>query len=286
MLLSLKAYMDTTSHKMLDIGSGWPRKVAKALPADYDLSVFDKSGMAYPLVGMCPTDDDPQGLIDWLRDLPVGTLYEMILSVLKDPARLPPDLSGLRKQYVAALQIWHDHYFSTLDPAIHETLRNNVSTAAAVIRSLPPDEAVEQITGGIVLELDPGIEAVLLVPQYHYRPFNIFDCTDRTLMIAYPAELPSTPTAVPSDLRNLTRALADDSRLQILRFLSGGERNFTEIVKFSGLAKSTVHHHMVILRVSGLVRVHMKRTVADRYSLRPAAIDRIGPRLHAFLKEE
>jgi DNA-binding transcriptional ArsR family regulator len=285
-LLSLKAYLDATSHKMLEIGSGWPRQVAKRLPGDFDRSVLAEVGMVYALIDKCPIGDDPQAFISWLRDIPLVELYEMVLSIIQDPARFPPDLMAVRDRYVQALQVWYDAYFSAVHPAIHEALRQNARTAAVVTDSLPPQEAIEEITGGIIMEPDREIREVRLIPQYHYRPFNIFDCSGQTLMIAYPAELPRSPGAVPTDLRNLIRALDDESRLQILRYLAGGERNFTEIVKFIGLAKSTVHHHLVILRVSGLVRVHTKRTVAERYSLRPAAIDSFGPRLHAFLREE
>jgi hypothetical protein len=69
------------------------------------------------------------------------------------------------------------------------------------------------------MDPDPELADVLLIPQYHYRPFNILDWAGRRCMIAYPAGLQSKPGA-------------------------------------------------------------------DRYSLRPAAIDSLGPRLHAFLKEE
>lgn len=286
MLLSLKAYLDTTSLKVLDIGSGWHRQVTKRVPSDFDRNVFQEVGMAYTLADKCPAGDHPQAFITWLRDISLVELYELVLSIIQDPARFPPDLISVRERYVNALQIWHDCYFSTVHPALHEALRESARTAAVVIDSLTPQAAVEAITGGIVMEPDPEFREIQLIPQYHCRPFNIFDCSGQTLMIAYPAELPRTPGAVPTDLRNLIRALDDESRLQILRYLAGGERNFTEIVKFIGLAKSTVHHHLVALRVSGLVRVHMKRTVAERYSLRPAAIDSFAPRLHAFLKEE
>jgi DNA-binding transcriptional ArsR family regulator len=285
-LLSLKAYLDTTSHKMLDIGSGWPRQVAKRLPGDFDRGILAEVGMAYGLIDKCPTGDDPQAFISWLRDIPLVELYELVLSIIQDPARFPPDLISVRDRYVKALQIWYDSYFSAVHPAVHEALRESARTAAVLTDSLPPQAAIEEITGGIIMEPDQEVREVRLIPQYHYRPFNIFDLSGQTLMIAYPADLPRSPGAVPPDLRNLIRALDDESRLQILRYLAGGERNFTEIVKFIGLAKSTVHHHLVILRVSGLIRVHTKRTVAERYSLRPAAIDSFGPRLHAFLREE
>ena len=57
------------------------------------------------------------------------------------------------------------------------------------------------------------------------------------------------------------------------------------MVQFSGLAKSTVHHHLVVLRSAGLVRVHAYQGggLTDTYSLRPHALDDLDRRLRAFL---
>jgi len=93
------------------------------------------------------------------------------------------------------------------------------------------------------------------------------------------------PTAVTGPARTERSALSDESRLRILRFLASGSRDFTEIVRFSGLAKSTVHHHLVILRAAGLVRVLVRHSgdSAETYELRPYAIDTLGEQLRAFL---
>jgi DNA-binding IclR family transcriptional regulator len=72
-----------------------------------------------------------------------------------------------------------------------------------------------------------------------------------------------------------------------LRFLATGPRSFTDVVQVMGLAKSTVHHHMVVLRAAGLVRVHHggeKATTA--YSLRPGAVDQLRDMLRAYLPRE
>jgi DNA-binding IclR family transcriptional regulator len=49
-----------------------------------------------------------------------------------------------------------------------------------------------------------------------------------------------------------------------------------------GLAKSTTHHHMVILRSAGLVRTTTE--VDSRYSLRREAIPQLSSMLGRFLE--
>jgi DNA-binding transcriptional ArsR family regulator len=82
--------------------------------------------------------------------------------------------------------------------------------------------------------------------------------------------------------------------LTILRLLAEGPHSFTEVVRATGLSKSTVNHHMVMLRAAGLVRVqdtasgthqgHPYKPVT--YVLRPDAIDDLADRLHEYLREE
>jgi DNA-binding transcriptional ArsR family regulator len=81
----------------------------------------------------------------------------------------------------------------------------------------------------------------------------------------------------------LTKSLADENRLRILRFLVAGGKSFTEIVQYIGLAKSTVHYHMVSLRSAGLVRVHLSTESGERYSLRKGAFDKLRDHLTNYL---
>ena len=52
---------------------------------------------------------------------------------------------------------------------------------------------------------------------------------------------------------NITKALADESRLRVLMALGGGELCVCQIVAMLGLAPSTVSKHMYLLRQAGLV---------------------------------
>lgn len=285
-LLSYTAYMDKNLLKVIDLGPAWARRVSASLPAEFTelTSGLERGGFPCNVTDLCPNQDSVEAFLDWFAAMSVGDLYEHVLAAVGDPARLSPDLGAQRDRLVKILTIWYRSYYRHLDPRITEELARAAERAEQTAKGLTPEAAVEAITGGIVLE---DVTHVTLTPQYHCRPLNMFETRPNRSTIGYPVEaLPTAPGEIPPDLRNLARALADDSRLHILRFLAGGIRSFTDLVKLTGLAKSTVHHHMVILRHSGLVRVHFRPEGADRYSLRPEGIDRISPRLHAFLKEE
>lgn len=57
-----------------------------------------------------------------------------------------------------------------------------------------------------------------------------------------------------------------------------------DIVRFTRLAKSTVHHRMAALRAAGLVRVyHCRGGSVERYSRRPGALEALKHGIEEFL---
>src|ERR671937_1698254 len=283
LLVSLKAYVSRPEQKILELGAGWARRVRQQLQAELAADLASADALAdvhVPdlLIQQCPGDRDIAGYLHWLGALPVGELYERLAPyALEGRAPLPRDLGAVRDRYVRLLVAWHEQYFRLVDPAILSGLAADAAAKQALVGTMAPEALVEAATCGVHFMPRPGPELVLLVPQYHFRPWNVFDDYRGLRVIQYPADdLPPVPGEPPPGLLRLTRALSDESRLRILRFLATGPRSFTDVVQFMGLAKSTVHHHMVVLRAAGLVRVHdsgEKATTA--YSLRPGAVDQV-----------
>lgn len=61
----------------------------------------------------------------------------------------------------------------------------------------------------------------------------------------------SAPTATVARVFN---ALADETRLRIIKLLSEGEKSVDELVQALGIAQSTTSHHLRVLREAGLIR--------------------------------
>jgi DNA-binding transcriptional ArsR family regulator len=80
----------------------------------------------------------------------------------------------------------------------------------------------------------------------------------------------------------LHKALADDKRLRILKLLAGSDMTLQQLSDAVGLAKSTAHHHTVILRSAGLIRASTE--LEGRYSLRLEGLAEAGSSLAAFLE--
>jgi biotin operon repressor len=58
-------------------------------------------------------------------------------------------------------------------------------------------------------------------------------------------------------LLDMLKALADDSRLALLRLLAQGERTVGDLAQQVGLGEPTVSHHLTRLREAGLVTLRM-----------------------------
>ena len=289
-MISLKAFLGRREHKTLDLGPEWARDVRRRLtpsPAARlsSVRVLENVDLLDLLIRHCPERTSADAFIRWLAEPSPGQLYEWLapfVPIKRGNALV--DLGGIRDRYVELLRSWNEGYFGGIDPAILEGLERDAAEKGALAGQMEPDELVEMATSGVTLSLDADLDRVWLVPQYHYRPWNVNALYRRVRCIHYPVDaLPLAPGDVSPRLRRLTKALSDESRLRILRRLTAGPAGFTEIVAHTALSKSTVNHHVMILRAAGLIRVHDAGDRSTTYTLRPEAIDALRDDLRAYL---
>jgi DNA-binding transcriptional ArsR family regulator len=300
-LVSFGCFAFASLHPILEVGQSWVRQVRRSLPASYVEQITQKAfitalkevdhDLLMVVVRACPdaSRQDPPRFLDWLATLSPGNAYEALAPRLPESGpQLPRDFGVWRDRIVEVLRVWDDSYFHQLDPAILSGLREESRMLAKRLGSAPALDVIEQVTNGLCIEPTPAVQTVTLVPQYHERPFNHDFLEQGNLVILYPADvLPPDPQLPPPRLLRLTRALGDESRLRILRFLSGGSRSLTEVARFARLSQPTVHHHLAQLRAAGLVQVQFAPglTTPNRYGLRPHALEQLAQQLGTYLVE-
>lgn len=288
LVVSLVTFVAKRRPRTLELGADWAAAAGQGL----DLSVFgpiaelDMLGALLPVVRSCAERGDAQAFVAWFGALSPSAFQDLIASGMPPEKRGSHDFRPLHAPLLRALTAWHEHYFRQLDPALLAGLAADAEAMRGLSETTAPTQLVELATGGVEVAPTPDLQLVVLIPQHHFRPINLYLHLQGLSLYAYPADvLPPEPGAPPLALTRLTGALADTSRLKILRLLASDAFTFTEVQKEMGLAKSTVHHHLVTLRAAGLIRVHDLRADGAKYSLRPAALDLIGARLGAYLKE-
>jgi DNA-binding transcriptional ArsR family regulator len=173
-----------------------------------------------------------------------------------------------------------------------------ISRAAAAQRATSSRESakavIEQVTNGLDYEIPLGVTRVILVPSVVVKPLSLIDQHRDTLLVFYGMAdefIDSDPEAPPSWLVKTYKALSDERRLRILRRLSESETTLDDLTELLGLSKSTVHHHMSVLRAAGLVRVRISGSKAEAkesktYALRTQTLGNAGAFLDAYIRTD
>jgi DNA-binding transcriptional ArsR family regulator len=295
---SFGALLAGSDQKVMDLGPAWARQVRQRLDSRLlalipPLQQRRHGDLIQLLIWQCPGERDADSFLRWMRSLSLGELYELLAPhAREEPSALPRDLIGMRDRVGEALLLWNEQYFRHVDSAVLAALQADADRTRLRVDTVPPETLVEETTNGVYFAPEPLPELVLLVPQWHFRPWNIFAGFRHMQVIKYPVDaLPPIAGEPPPGLLRLTRVLSDESRLRILRFIAGEPRTFTDLVGLTGLSKSTVSHHKITLRAAGLVRVIAtgdpgRGKKHSSYELRPHALDALSARLRAYLTEE
>ncbi|MED4752774.1 winged helix-turn-helix domain-containing protein [Brevibacillus choshinensis] len=281
---SFYAFTHKSSHKVLELGASWVKSVKNRLPENFlkeianDPEVCDLN----LLVWACPGERTTEGFLTWLSGLSSGDLFDLF-SRWSD--QVPADLISKRDKLVWMLSEWNEQYFSQVDPAILTGLHQNAETMRSLIPLMTPIELMEKATNGFRLNPNDKLEKIILIPQYHFRPANTSSHYERLSFTKYPVDALPVGTDEPSpSLLRFTRGLSDENRLQILRFIAKTPQTFSDIVRFCGLSKGTVHYHLMLLRAAGLVRVSMTGNTVE-YSVRREALKDLNSQLTHYLVE-
>lgn len=307
LMASLNAAMNRATQRLLDLGRKWLTRVRRQMSRDLREALAaaeaggDRLEVLYLLAYLCPGERTAEGFLGWLAGLSPGDIYELVAPYIPDGYPLSLDLGGLRDRGGKILELWNHEYFSKVDRQVILALEKSAGYWASRAAKEAASEVVEEASGGVVIEPGEGPDTVLLIPQYHTRPWNIYKPFRNLLMNCYPAEIPTSDPGEPeSSLLRFALALSDANRLKILRHLAERPRGFSEVVRFLRLPKSTVHYHLVSLRAAGLVRVHTRLAAfraaktdrasthvgGDRYSLREPALEQQWDRIMGFLLQK
>jgi DNA-binding transcriptional ArsR family regulator len=196
------------------------------------------------------------------------------------------DPEEMKTTTLDVLRRWNDEIYAPKAAIRAEVLERDAAEKRALARSLTPEKLIEVATNGLEWRPQPWIGRVILIPQVSMRPWNVMCADDDAYIICYPAadeSFEEDSSAPPAALVRLHRALGDEKRLRMLKRLVEGPATLRDLADAAGLAKSTAHHHLVILRAAGLVLVTTDES--SRYTLRRDPIPEASAMLQRFLAE-
>ena len=185
---------------------------------------------------------------------------------------------------------------SDVTPWLRRTAPGEVrDTCLRVVRALPdptvvpppakalrgrPEEVLERVAPGVRYDAVAG--DLVLVATAAVHPVIVVVDEPGTTVVAHPPEADGEPTDAGSRLRLLARAAGDQTRMRILQELRGGSRTLPELCAALASPRTTLLHHLALLRGAGLIDVLVVEPQPNSYRLRESGFDDLAQAARAF----
>jgi DNA-binding transcriptional ArsR family regulator len=196
---------------------------------------------------------------------------------------LAADGDRMKADLVEVIEIWAERVWNPESLTIMPIIERDADAKRDLMRDMPLETFVPTATNGVEYTPRPGVERIVMIPSFLNRPFVSFVEFGDVYLITYPVadeSISADSDAPPLRLVRLSKALGDEKRLRVLRALADGEKTLMELAEMFGVAKTTMHHHMIVLRSAGLITVGVG---SKRYRLRHETVPDVGALLSGYL---
>lgn len=262
--------------KHLELGSDWIKRVEQQLDPEFLTAVVQIKNTQvldyfYLLAWKSPEKVSTRSFLKWVNELSEPELYEILHPYVGIMAQEWYEQVG---NFTGLLKTWYERYFKLLDKETMMSLHHDYQLKNVLLPKMEPQKLIELATSGVILEPVDELHTVVLVPSVHFRPLNHYNNYIGVTIMHYALDTQQEEDdekSPPVELMRMTRALADPSRVQLLKLITQAPKSFTEVVNISNLSKGTVHHHMMMLRAAGLIRIHIHGN-QERFSYRREGI--------------
>jgi DNA-binding transcriptional ArsR family regulator len=157
----------------------------------------------------------------------------------------------------------------------------SVTTIRARLAAVGPEQLLDEVAPG--LHYGPGVLAdVVLVTSPQVVPIVVEVAEPDRTVIVHPPLGEAGATDAGARLRDLGRALGDATRIHVLQQLKGGERTLAELCAALDTPRTTLLHHLALLRGAGLVDLSVTAGEPNVYRLRAEGFDELGQAARAF----
>lgn len=186
----------------------------------------------------------------------------------------------VKARLVNLLPRWYEEVFTPQAQDWRDAAERDAEAKRALLATHRPEQLVELATSGYQYAPPAAIRTIVLFPSWWMRPWVILWEHKSTKIFCYPIAPAPEEGASPAEVARVYKALGDEGRLKLLRRLKDGPLKLSEAAAELGVAKSTAHHHLAILRQAGFVTIRDEDE--NVYSLR-GDLPHAGELLNAYL---
>lgn len=195
------------------------------------------------------------------------------------------------EMYLEALQSYYQEFFAEEEQRIKPALQISIEQAQEMAEEKDIPELIERLSQGVQLFVEPEVTDLVFVPSYWITPLILYTALNPTQMIflygARPVDASLVPgEVVPDALLRTLKALADPSRLKIIRYLAQEPLSPAQLSRRLRLRAPTVVHHLEVLRLAGLVRLNLEVPGERKYAARIEDLEETFANIKEFLQAD
>ncbi|CDQ21414.1 regulatory protein, arsR family [Halobacillus karajensis] len=195
------------------------------------------------------------------------------------------DVGELKKHLQEVMTGWFEAVISPNQSTTEGILERDTGSKRKMLEKLDPESFVEWATQGVHYLPEPSVYKVIMIPQFIYRPWNIEAEIEGAKVFYYPVAnesiYPDESNVPDQMLVQKFKALGDENRLRMLKVLMKGSRTLQEMTEEMEMGKTTIYHHLKLLKSARLLVSH-----GSRYQVNPKAWGALREELDLFLGDE
>ncbi|MFL7891117.1 MAG: ArsR/SmtB family transcription factor [Anaerolineales bacterium] len=191
--------------------------------------------------------------------------------------------------YLRALQSYYQEFFAEEEQRIKPALQKANAQAQELSQSEDISDLIEILSQGVKILIEPEITEIVFAPSYWITPLILYDSFAPQQKIflygARPADASLVPgEVVPDALLRGLKALAEPTRLKIIRYLAQEPLSPAQLSRRLRLRPPTVIHHLEVLRLAGLVRLNLEVPGERNYAARLEGLEDTFNNITEFLQ--
>jgi DNA-binding transcriptional ArsR family regulator len=189
------------------------------------------------------------------------------------------------------LRVYYEVFFAEEEIRICPALEKAIKRSQELAKRLDIMELLGEISEGVHFTGHLGVSEIILIPSFWSTPLVVDMRISPDVMLflfgARPPDASLVPgEVVPDALFRSLKALADPTRLRILRYLTAEPLTPAHLARRLRLRAPTVIHHLGALRLAGLVHLMVGPDRKVHYTARREAVNVIFKALKEFLEKD